>query len=154
MVVTEAITGLGAIKSAFDMAKALKDINDATIRNSAVIELQEKILAAREAQTTLLAKIEELERKVSAFEKWDVEKTEYELTEIFDKTFAYAMKPAARGSQPEHLVCAACFEQRKKVILQRSDSARLMCPECKTRIRFGSPTRPTVTTRYNPHRGW
>lgn len=42
MVVAETIAGLGAFKSMYDMAKALKDINDATVRNGAVIELQEK----------------------------------------------------------------------------------------------------------------
>jgi hypothetical protein len=36
MVVTETIAGLSAIKTAFDMTKALKDINDAAIRNAAV----------------------------------------------------------------------------------------------------------------------
>jgi hypothetical protein len=35
----------------------LKDINDAVIRNGAVIELQEKILAARQKQTALLERL-------------------------------------------------------------------------------------------------
>ena len=33
-----------------DLAKGFEDINDATIRNGAVIELQEKIFSAQEAQ--------------------------------------------------------------------------------------------------------
>jgi hypothetical protein len=45
----EIFAGLSAIKTAFDIAKGLKDIDDATRRNAAVIELQEKILAAQEA---------------------------------------------------------------------------------------------------------
>jgi hypothetical protein len=52
--VGEAIAGLGAIKSAFDLAKGLKDINDAAVRNAAVIELQERILAAQQAQSALV----------------------------------------------------------------------------------------------------
>ena len=55
--VGEAIAGLSAIKTAFDIARGLKDINDATIRNSAIIELQEKILAAQQAQSTLIETI-------------------------------------------------------------------------------------------------
>jgi hypothetical protein len=47
----EIFAGLSAIKAALDLAKGLKDINDATVRNRAVIELREKILAAREAQS-------------------------------------------------------------------------------------------------------
>jgi hypothetical protein len=53
MVVAEAVAGLGIFKSLLDSAKALKDMSDAVARNGAVIELQEKILVAREAQTAL-----------------------------------------------------------------------------------------------------
>jgi hypothetical protein len=53
--VAEVLAGLGAFKTMFDMAKALKDINDAAIRNGAVIELQEQILGAQVAQAALLA---------------------------------------------------------------------------------------------------
>jgi len=41
--VGEVFAGLGAIKTAFDIAKGLKDIDDAARRNAAVIELQQKI---------------------------------------------------------------------------------------------------------------
>jgi hypothetical protein len=46
--------GLSAIKTAFDLAKGLKDIDDATRRNAAVIELQEKSLSAQSAQSALV----------------------------------------------------------------------------------------------------
>ncbi len=45
--VSEIFAGLGAFKTMFDIAKGLKDINDAAARNAAVVELQEKILAAQ-----------------------------------------------------------------------------------------------------------
>ena len=61
--VAEVFTGLSAIKTAFDLARGLKDIDDAARRNAAVIELQEKILAARETQSTLLERVSELEKK-------------------------------------------------------------------------------------------
>ena len=40
--VGEALAGLSALKTAFDLAKGLKDITDVANRNAAVIELQEK----------------------------------------------------------------------------------------------------------------
>ena len=67
--VGEVIAGLGALKTAFDLAKGLKDINDATIRNGAVIELQERILAGQQAQAALLEHIGTLEKEVAGFEK-------------------------------------------------------------------------------------
>jgi hypothetical protein len=39
--VAEVFAGLGSIKAAFDIAKGRKDIDDATRRNTAIIELQE-----------------------------------------------------------------------------------------------------------------
>lgn len=80
--VGEVFAGLGALKTAFDIAKGLKDIDDATRRNAAVIELQEKILAAREAQSTLLDRVGQLEEKVTSFETWDAEKARYELRQL------------------------------------------------------------------------
>jgi hypothetical protein len=153
MVVTETIAGLSAIKTAFDMTKALKDINDAAIRNAAVIELQEKILAARDAQTALLDRIAGLEKEVAGFEKWDTEKEEYELKEIFARTFAYAITESARGTRPPHLICANCYEGRKKSILQRADAAHLICPDCKTRIRFEQAAEPTIDRGRGPRGG-
>lgn len=153
MVVAETIAGLGAIKTAFDMTKALKDINDAAIRNAAVIELQEKILSARDAQTALLDRVNLLEKEVASFEKWDTEKEEYELKEIFSRTFAYAIKESARGARPPHLICANCFEDRKKTILQRADAAHLVCPVCKTRIRFDQAAQPVIDRGAGPRGG-
>jgi Zn finger protein HypA/HybF involved in hydrogenase expression len=138
VVVTETIAGLSAIKPAFDMTKALKDINDAAIRNAAVIELQEKLLSAREAQTALLERVSQLEKEVAGFEKWDAEKVKYDLQPVYADTFAYARKPDAGSSEPPHFICANCYEHRKKTILQRADAAHVFCPECKTKIRYES----------------
>lgn len=138
MVVAETLGGLSALKTALDMTKALKDINDATIRNAAVIELQEKILAAREEQTALLEKVGQLEKTVADFDRWDAEKENYQLAAISTDTFAYVRKAPADGNIPSHYICPNCYEDRKKKILQRSDAAHLMCPDCKTRLRFDS----------------
>jgi hypothetical protein len=134
--VGEAIAGLGAIKSAFDLAKGLKDINDAAVRNAAVIELQERILAAQQAQSALVERVSELEKRVAGFEKWETEKEKYKLEEVHPKNYAYAIKESARGSEPSHLICATCYENRKRTILQPSSAVHLSCPVCKTTIQF------------------
>ena len=64
-----------------DIAKGLKDINDAAARNLAVIELQEKILAAHTAQAALVERVGELEKEMARFETWDAEKQRYRLTQ-------------------------------------------------------------------------
>jgi hypothetical protein len=134
----ELIASLGLFKTMMDMAKGLKDINDAAIRNGAVIDLQEKILTAREEQTALLQRVGDLEKEVAGFEKWEAEKENYDLKLVYEDTFAYARKPIAGATAPSHFICTKCYEHRKKSILQRADSAHVFCPECSTRIRFDS----------------
>jgi hypothetical protein len=64
--VAEVYAGLAAFKSAFDLAKGLKDINDAAIRNAAIIELQGKILAAQHDQSELVQHLRELEQEIAS----------------------------------------------------------------------------------------
>src|SRR5579863_9111223 len=77
--VAEVYAGLSAIKTAFDMAKGLKDIHDATLRNAAVIELQEKILSAQSEQATLVVRVRELEQEVDNLKSWNADKDRYQL---------------------------------------------------------------------------
>jgi hypothetical protein len=143
--VAEVFAGLSAIKTAFDLAKGLKDIDDATRRNAAVIELQEKILAAREAQSTLLERISELEKKVASFEAWESEKQRYELQDVWHGSLAYVIKESMRGPEPPHHICANCYQRGHKRILQpRMTGAgkELFCSECKTAIIAGSIATP------------
>ncbi len=116
--VAEVFAGLGALKSAFDIAKGLKDIDNAARRNAAVIELQEKILAAQSAQSDLVELIRELEQKVASFERWEAEKKRYKLTDFGGGTFAYLLKPEATNGEPSHRICAQCYQKSEKSILQ------------------------------------
>ena len=107
--VGEAIAGLSAVKTAFDIAKGLKDIDDASRRNAAVIELQEKILTAQSAQAALIERVGYLEKEVARFETWETEKQRYELKDVGMGSLAYSVKDAMRGSEPPHQICAACY---------------------------------------------
>jgi hypothetical protein len=86
----EVLAGLGAFKTMFDMAKGLKEMNDAAIRNGAVIELQEQILSAQAAQAALIERVRALEAEVASFEKWEADKQKYELKEIRPGVLVYA----------------------------------------------------------------
>jgi hypothetical protein len=140
--VAEVFAGLSAIKSAFDIAKGLKDIDDAARRNAAVIELQEKILSAQQEQSALVERIRELEAEVASFEKWEIEAKRYKLTDFGGNTLAYALKPEAASGEPSHRICPKCYEDQTKSILQyRTTTAygqeRYSCPNCKTEFDFG-----------------
>jgi hypothetical protein len=137
--VGEAIAGLGALKTAFDMAKGLKDISDAATRNAAIIELQEKIITAQSAQAALVGRVSDLEKKVASFETWGAEKKRYSLQNVGLGSLAYVLKPDAEPPEHPHSICAECYQHRKKSILQierRAWNEQLKCPECKTLIAF------------------
>lgn len=115
---SELIAGLGIFKTLLDTAKGLKDINDAAIRNGAVVELLEKILTAREQQAAALDRISDLEKELARFENWETEKQRYELADVGSGALAYRLKPSMANGEPPHSICAQCHERMVKSILQ------------------------------------
>jgi hypothetical protein len=116
--VGEAFAGLSALKTAFDIAKGLKDIDDATRRNAAVIELQEKLLTAQSAQAALLEQVGELEKEVARLKAWEADKKRYQLADIGNGVVALALKPAMSNGEPTHYLCANCAAKGQKSYLQ------------------------------------
>jgi Zn finger protein HypA/HybF involved in hydrogenase expression len=137
--VGEVLAGLGAFKTMLDTAKALKNMNDAAIRNAAVIELQEQILAAQAAQSELVEHVHALETEVTGLKNWDADKQRYELKEVYRGAFAYVLKPAESSVEPTHWLCPTCYNRHQKTILQyKGNPARLRhyeCPACHTTIK-------------------
>jgi hypothetical protein len=117
--VAEVFASLGALKTAFDIAKGLKDIDDAARRNAAVIELQEKILSAQQSQSSLIETVSNLEKEVSRLKAWDADKQRYELKALAMGVVAYALKPSMSNGEPDHYLCANCFAAGKKSYLQQ-----------------------------------
>jgi hypothetical protein len=142
-VVVEAITGLSALKSAFDIAKGLKDIDNATRRNAAIIELQEKILTAQAAQSDLAERVRDLEAKMTGFETWEREKQRYEL-KPFGTGVAYLLKPEMNNGEAAHQLCANCYARGKKSFLAKHPTNAASqalgtnrtydCSECRAKI--------------------
>jgi rubrerythrin len=142
--VGEAFAGLSAIKAAFDLAKGLKNISDATTRNAVAIELQEKILAAQAAQSGLVERVRELEKEVAHLETWEGEKLRYDLKNVGFSAYAYMLKPTERGVTPPHWVCTNCYEHKHIAIMQYGRIAKVgsvwRCPSCKNEIDPGVAT--------------
>jgi hypothetical protein len=137
---SEIIMGISALKAAFDMAKALKDIDNAATRNAAVIELQEKILTAQEHQSALIQHVRNLEKEVADFKAWDAEKARYERKNVGYGAFAYMLKPDARGTETPHWACTNCYENGKIKTLQygnlkKGEGLTWFCPQCHNTIR-------------------
>jgi hypothetical protein len=132
----------GAFKSMIDSAKALKDMNDAHVRHAAVIELQEKIFAAQATQAALLEQISDLEKEVANFETWETDKQRYEMSTTKGGSVVYSLKAGVEPPEPAHDICTACYQHRKRSILQGVPHSApkmqlrlpqmLVCHECKS----------------------
>ena len=157
MVAAEIMSGLGGLKAAFDIAKALKDIDDATRRNAAIIDLQEKILSAQQAQGELIKRVDDLERELADFNAWEAERKRYQLKDFGGGTFAYELKQSEAAEEPIHRACPACYKKQQISILQPDGrnafkQEMVHCPACKAEFRLGVKQEPEAFARgsYNP----
>jgi len=89
----------------------------------------------------LVERIGELEKQVERFETWEVEKKRYKLTDYGGGTFAYALKPEEAQGEPPHRICAHCYENGHKAVLQFTHKSEgrdyFECLRCKSRQAFG-----------------
>ena len=155
-----AISGVAAsLNAAINIVKAMKDLRDWSVVQSKVIELQSIILdaqssifAVNQERSTLVERISQLEKELASAKAWEAEKQRYELADVGVNNFAYALKPAMRGSEPPHYLCANCYQQDKKSILHHMDTASmgdlLTCSSCNAKmlIRHGYKA-PTATPK-------
>ena len=150
--VAEIYASLSAFKTMFDMAKGLKDINDAAIRNTTIVELSEKILAARESQSALLERVRELEAELADLKAWGAEKQNYQLTAVTPQAFAYVPKPTVGTTEPPHWLCATCYQAGKKSLLYDAGPAAQSGPDSNKRAWkcYSCPTTIRVYYNINP----
>jgi hypothetical protein len=150
--VGEAIAGLSAIKTAFDIAKGLKDIDDAARRNAAVIELQEKILAAQAAQSALIQTVNDREKELTTLKDWEADKRRYQLAELRAGFVALSLKQSMQNGDPFHYICADCAANGKKFYLQKHIAGsyydEYRCGGCKSTIGIDKGTPPSHLNDY------
>jgi hypothetical protein len=137
--VAEVFAGISGFKAMLDIAKSLKDMNDAAARKGVVIELQEQILAAQETQATLTEQVGTLKAHIAKFETWDAEKKKYELKDLGWGAFAFMLRPEARNGEPPHWVCTNCYGNGRISIIQNTQRKRkemrgYFCPACQAEI--------------------
>lgn len=163
---TALASALAALKGAKDIAQAMIGLRDAAAFQSKMIEFQAKIIeannsafAAQEERSALLQRISQLETDVARIKAWEAEKQRYQLTDFGGGTFAYVLKPEASGAEPPHRICAACYQQGHKSILQfrfktTTQQDRYVCPACKTEFDFGERRPPPQRSMRVIRSGW
>jgi hypothetical protein len=153
---TTIASAVSSLKAAGDIAKTLLELRDTAAFKEKAIELQAAILAAQTSalaahsdQFGLLDRIRGLEKQVADFEGWAKEQQRYLLKDFGGETFAYVLREDQRGDEPMHRLCAACFTDGRKSILQfRFHNAMgqdvYNCPRCQKEIGLGYPREPAA----------
>jgi hypothetical protein len=141
---------ISSLNAAVNITKAMKDVHDATILDSKVFELQRAMLdtqsavfSVNEERSALIERIGALEKEISDLRQWETEKQKYELKAL-DPTgvYAYARKVISGDAEPHHFICANCYQNGQKSILQATTQLAMrkrihVCPRCKNEIAFG-----------------
>jgi ribosomal protein L32 len=140
---SEIVAGIGALKTASEIAKTLIDIDDKVALNELAIKLQTQILTAQEAAISAQGRIQELEAVVRASDEWKEQKDRYKLVDYGAGTFAWELRPECSNGEPAHRVCPKCFEKRKRSILQFKNRTYahqdfFVCNSCETEFFFGA----------------
>lgn len=152
----EIMAGVSLFKSMLDTAKGLKDINDAAVRNTAVIDLQEKILAAQAAQMALIERLGQLEDEITKRETWDREKQRYELEKLPPGVLIYKLKADSANGEPLHSICANCYNKETKSLLHVSSQGNGLtnwkCHACGFDERTGNFQQPSLES--DDEGGW
>lgn len=140
MVAFEIGAMVASLKAAGDITKAIVGLRDAAAIQGKVIELQGVILSAQGAamvalgaHATLLEQASLLEKEVAQLKAWDAEKQKYHLSEVATGCFVYAVKPDSGSAEPMHSLCANCFHDGHKSILQadrKGSNDLLQCHRC------------------------
>lgn len=144
---------ISGINKAVELIKAINNLDRSVEINQITIELQDVILAAQSnafsalgEQQVLLEKIGELEKEIANMKAWETEKQKYELRRVGHGAFAYVIKDSMKGTEPAHWICATCYENGKKSVLQsaaeKGKGFFTTCHACKSHIEAQVPFIP------------
>ncbi|MET4230191.1 hypothetical protein ABIA85_003458 [Bradyrhizobium sp. LA6.10] len=121
-------SAISAFKAAKDIGESMIGLRDAAAFQSKLMEFQSKILdannaafSAQEERSTLLERIRNLEKELAKLENWEAEKQRYQLTNLGDDEsplLAYVLKPSMEHGETSHSICANCYANGKKSLLQ------------------------------------
>ncbi|RHW21893.1 hypothetical protein [Pseudomonas jilinensis] len=140
----------GALTAVSSLMTLSKDISNAKTDHEIAVkttELNERLggalqqlIAAQTDYLALLSEKDKLKTELVKLKDWAHEQERYQLHQTEAGGLLYRVKPAMQGSEPEHSLCAQCYQQGIKSILQPSaDIGRfkmLKCHACDSDIQL------------------
>lgn len=146
---------VGMIKGALDVVKGLMDIKkglappkDSKGVDDQLGKIYALLLEAQKEQLALLNAHAECEKELTRYKTFECEKDKYVLKELSPHSYAYAKQPVEGEVEAPHHLCASCFQDAKKSILQFSAREvhwdTLKCPKCGSQVRVPNDVKPTI----------
>jgi hypothetical protein len=152
--------GLGSLKAMKDIVQTLNSVRNEVAVNSVKIELQahildvqQALLAAQEAGAATARRIAELEQEIVGFKDWRGEAERYQLQDVGRGATVYALKLGMENGEPPHWLCANCFNQRRKSLLQfkgqdkrpgggNAETSNYACDACRSSFKVHYTIKP------------
>lgn len=140
---------ISSIKVAGDIAKGLVGLHTSTEvtaktaeLNQALLDAQHRMFEANAAYATITERVRNLEGQLRDLKNWDAEKQRYDLKQPHTGCLVYALQKASmKAGEPAHYICAACYEDAQRSILQLSIMENALtawlCGRCKAVARTG-----------------
>lgn len=162
MDITSISAAINSLKAAKDIIQGMMKLKSSADVQTKVIELQNQILLAQgnalDAKTeysSLLDRVEALQKELVRLKAWEQERTNYVLKEVSSGNFAYVLKDSTKAEEPQHWLCCQCFNDGYKSVIQFSGHKEFhrvfLCNRCKTtllvRVESAGVTVETVPRR-------
>lgn len=149
--IAEISAGLGSLKAAKDILQAMNGMQTAAAVNDIkltlqghMLEAQQGLFSAQEAQTAATRRIRELEEEIVRLKDWSAEKQRYQLHDVGRGALTYVPQPGMENGEPPHWLCATCFNHGRKSLMQNKGNGvgnrtaaergldkRFACDTCK-----------------------
>lgn len=145
MAIPEITALFSSIKTAHDLVKSLCSLKVEKETAKVLMDTLKVLLSVQSDAYSVLAKCDELvktketlEKKIAECDQWTQTESQYKLEEIHRGLFVYTPKHQDEHHQPNHWLCANCWQERKKSILQaeyhHDTAAAYTCQRCKAKI--------------------
>ncbi|MEF8708269.1 MAG: hypothetical protein V5B38_05035 [Candidatus Accumulibacter propinquus] len=116
---------ISGLRFASDIAKSFLELKSISDVQGKVIELQSAILSAQSSalashseQASMVEEIRTLKEEIARVKAWETQKNRYALKRPWDGATVYALKESMSNGEPAHWICAHCYENGKRSILQ------------------------------------
>ncbi len=117
--------------------------------NKHLIEMSERLMAAQAENAALITRIRQLEEVAVQAKRSESALEDYEMKQVGQGAFVYAVKEGHNICEPPHWLCPDCFSNGHKSILQHDilfsiKSECYLCPRCKTGVQAEKGRTPGI----------